>query len=154
VPHRKRKKPLRGIGVAVGAFSPNAPNVVWAMHFQFDQTADGKMLKLLIVTDEFSGEALAIDVKRSIDADDVVTCLERLADERGTPAYVRPQARVHRLRGGRLMPVQRHQHRAHRPGQPVTERLDRELQRPPARRTVARPAVRLTARGEGLHRGL
>ena len=29
VPYRKRKRPLRGIGVAVGAFSPIRPNVVW-----------------------------------------------------------------------------------------------------------------------------
>ena len=29
VPYRKKKRPLRGIGVAVGAFSPIRPNVVW-----------------------------------------------------------------------------------------------------------------------------
>jgi putative transposase len=33
VPYRKRKKPLRGIGVAVGAFCPIRPDVVWAMDF-------------------------------------------------------------------------------------------------------------------------
>jgi hypothetical protein len=31
----------------VGAFCPIRPDVVWAMDFQFDQTADGKTLKLL-----------------------------------------------------------------------------------------------------------
>jgi len=45
VPYRKRKKPLRGIGVPVGAFCPIRPNVVWAMDFQFDQTSDGRMLE-------------------------------------------------------------------------------------------------------------
>jgi len=89
VPYRKRKRPLRGIGVAVGAFCPIRPNVVWAMDFQFDQTSDGRMLKLLNVIDEFSREALATDTERSIDADGVVACLERLASERGAPAYVR-----------------------------------------------------------------
>jgi putative transposase len=59
------------------------------LDFQFDRTAGGKMLKLLVLIDEFTGETLAIDVERSIDADDVVTCLERLAAERGAPAYVR-----------------------------------------------------------------
>jgi putative transposase len=39
--------------------------------------------------DEFTREALATDVARSIDADGVVTCLERLAAERGAPIYVR-----------------------------------------------------------------
>ena len=89
VPYRKRKRPLRGIGVAVGAFSPIKPDVVWALDFVFDQTSDGRMLKLLNVIDEYTREALAIEVERSIDADAVVACLERLAAERGAPAYVR-----------------------------------------------------------------
>jgi len=89
VPYRKKKRPLRGIGVTVGAFCPIRPNVVWALDFVFDQTADGRMLKLLHVIDEYSREALAIDVERSIDADGVVACLDRLAAERGAPAFVR-----------------------------------------------------------------
>ena len=89
VPYRKRKKPLRGIGVAVGAFSPIRPNVVWALDFQFDQTADGRTLKLLNVIDEYTRECLAIDVARSIGADGVVRCLDRLAQQRGAPVYVR-----------------------------------------------------------------
>jgi putative transposase len=89
VPYRKRKRPLRGIGVAMGAFCPIKPNVVWALDFQFDQTSDGKMLKLLNIIDEYTREALATDTARSIDADGVVACLERLAAERGAPVYVR-----------------------------------------------------------------
>jgi putative transposase len=89
VPYRKRKRPLGGIGVAVGAFCPIRSGVGWALDFQFDQIADGRMLKLLNVIDEYSGEALAIEVERSIDADGVVACLERLATERGAPVYVR-----------------------------------------------------------------
>ena len=89
VPYRRKKRPLRGIGVAVGAVCPIRPNVIWALDFQFDQTADGRMLKLLNAIDEFTREALAIDVARSIDADGVVACLDRLAAERGAPVYVR-----------------------------------------------------------------
>ena len=89
VPYRKRKKPLRGIGTAVGAMCPIPPNVVWALDFQFDTTGDGRTLKLLNVVDEFTRECLAIDVDRSIDADGVVATLERLAVERGAPAFVR-----------------------------------------------------------------
>jgi hypothetical protein len=36
VPYRKRKKPHRGIGTAVGAMCPIALNALWAMDFQFD----------------------------------------------------------------------------------------------------------------------
>jgi putative transposase len=59
------------------------------MDFQFDQTSDGRMLKLLNVIDEYTRECLAIVVERSIDADGVVACLEDLAAVRGAPAYVR-----------------------------------------------------------------
>lgn len=31
VPCRRRKKPLRGIGVQLDAFLPNPPNVVWVL---------------------------------------------------------------------------------------------------------------------------
>ena len=79
VPQRRKKKRLTGIGVAVGAMSPIRPNVIWAMDFQFDTTADGRTLKMLNVIDEFTREALAIDVDRGIDADGVVDVLEHLA---------------------------------------------------------------------------
>lgn len=89
VPYRKKKRPLRGIGAPVGAMCAIRPNAIWALDFQFDQTEDGRNLKLLNVIDEFSRECLAIEVGRSIDADGVVTCLDRLAEARGAPAYVR-----------------------------------------------------------------
>jgi len=89
VPYRKRKKRLSGIGVEMGAMCPIAPNVVWAMDFQFDQTSDGRPLKLLNIIDEFTRECLAIDVGRSITADEVVNRLEALAKERGCPVYLR-----------------------------------------------------------------
>ena len=63
---------------------------MWAIDFQWDQTADGHNLKLLHVVDEFTREALAIECHRRIDADHTVTVLDRLVLERGTtPAFVR-----------------------------------------------------------------
>jgi len=41
--------------------SPIRPNVIWAMDFQFDTTADGRTVKMLNVIDEFTREPLAID---------------------------------------------------------------------------------------------
>ena len=89
VPYRKRKRPLRGTGTTVGKMCPIAPDVVWAMDFQFDQTADGRTIKLLNVIDEFTRELLAIEVARSIDADQVVSVLEGLAAKRKAPRFVR-----------------------------------------------------------------
>lgn len=89
VPYKKRKKPLRGIGVVTGAFCPIRPNVVWAADFQFDQTRDGRTIKILNVLDEFTRESLSSETDRSIDADDVVRVLDEIAGERGFPAYLR-----------------------------------------------------------------
>jgi putative transposase len=89
VPYRKRKKPLRGIGTAMGAMSPIRPNALWALDFQFDVTVDGRTLKMLNIVDEFTRECPAIVVERNIDADLVVATLERLVLERGAPAFVR-----------------------------------------------------------------
>ena len=89
MPQRRKRKRLTGIGVAVGAMSPIRPNVIWAMDFQFDTTADGRAVKMLNVIDEFTREALAINVDRFIDADGVVGVLDRLALQRGAPTYVR-----------------------------------------------------------------
>jgi len=89
VPCKRRKKRLTGIGAHVGAMCPIRPNALWAMDFQFDVTVDGRTLKLLNVIDEFTRECPAIVVDRSIDADAVVDLLDRLAAQRGTPAFVR-----------------------------------------------------------------
>lgn len=68
VPQRRRKR-LVGIEVQVGAFAPIRPNVVWAMDVRFDTTADDRTLKMLNIIAEFTCEALAIEVDRSIDAE-------------------------------------------------------------------------------------
>ncbi|WP_430300457.1 IS3 family transposase [Rhabdothermincola salaria] len=89
VPYKRRKKRMVGIGSAVGALCPIAPNTLWAMDFQFDVAVDGHTLNLLNVVDEYTRECPAIVVDRSIDADQVVATLDRLAVVRGFPAFVR-----------------------------------------------------------------
>jgi len=69
--------------------SPIAPDVVWACDFQYDTTADGRTIKLLNIVDEFTRQALAVVVERSIDADRVVATLDRLRIARRAPRYVR-----------------------------------------------------------------
>ena len=73
VPQRKRKRRRLGEStVPAQRLRAERPNQVWAIDFQFDQTADGRVLKLLNVVDEFTREALAMLVQRSIDADRTV----------------------------------------------------------------------------------
>lgn len=59
------------------------------MDYEFDETAGGRRLKILNVTDEFTREALACVPARSIDATATVAVLERLAALSGAPLYVR-----------------------------------------------------------------
>jgi putative transposase len=89
VVQRRKKKHPTGIGTAVGAMSPIRPNVIWAMDFQFDTTADGRTVTMLNVIDEFTREAPAIEVDRGIDADGVVDVLDHLALHHRAPCSVR-----------------------------------------------------------------
>jgi putative transposase len=103
VPARRRKRRRLGEStVPAGRLRAERPDQVWAIDFQFDQTADGRMLKLLNVVDEFTREALAMHVARSINADQTVAVLDRLAARRGVPAHIRcdngPELTAHALR--------------------------------------------------------
>ena len=89
---KKAKKRSRvGTTVINGArLRSTRPNEVWAIDYQFDQTTNFKTLKLLNITDEFTKEALAIDVHRSITSDHTVNVLEAIVAQRGTsPQFLR-----------------------------------------------------------------
>jgi putative transposase len=65
------------------------PGHVWAVDFQFDETADYRRLKLANVVDEYTRECLAMEVDRSIDADHLIEVLERLVATDGAPVHLR-----------------------------------------------------------------
>ena len=103
VPVRRRKRQRLGDStVPAQRLRAERPNEVWALDFQYDQTADGRVLRLLNVVDEFTREALQMLVERSIDADTTVGVLERLLAERGAPEYLRmdngPELTAHALK--------------------------------------------------------
>jgi putative transposase len=91
VPARRRKRQRLGTSTCPAArLAAEHPDHVWALDYQFDQTTDGRILKLLNVVDEHTREALAITVDRRIDADATVAVLDRLVAERGAaPRFLR-----------------------------------------------------------------
>lgn len=90
VPARAKKRRRLGTStVPADRLKAEYPNHVWALDFQHDATDDGRELKFLNVVDEFTREALAIEVDRTIDAEQTVAVLGRLAAERGAPANIR-----------------------------------------------------------------
>jgi transposase InsO family protein len=87
-PPAKNKKRRRGSSDSA-LLRAEYPNHVWALDFQFDETADQRRLKLLNVVDEHTRKALRMDVDRSITADGVVDAIEALTRQRGVPGYLR-----------------------------------------------------------------
>jgi putative transposase len=90
VPQRTRKRRRLGEStVPASRLAAKRPDHVWALDYQHDQTADGRVIRLLNVVDEYTREALAMLVARSIDADTTVAVLERLVAERRAPEFLR-----------------------------------------------------------------
>ena len=58
-------------------------NEVWSYDFIFDQTADGRPLKILPIVDEFTRECLVMVVGRSLTAEDVIGALAKAARASG-----------------------------------------------------------------------
>ena len=64
-------------------------NHVWSYDFVHERTHDGKVMRILVIVDEYSRECLALEVKRSLKSEDVLATLADLFVERGTPVYIR-----------------------------------------------------------------
>ena len=62
---------------------------MWAIDFQFDETADGRPVKILNVTDEFTREALATNAARRITAAGTMAVLDQIREHRGAPQFLR-----------------------------------------------------------------
>ena len=87
---KKRKRSRVGAStIPNGRLVAECPNHVWALDFAYDQTADRRTLKYLNITDEFTKQALAIEVERSMTGDGIVAVLERLIMTPGAPGFVR-----------------------------------------------------------------
>lgn len=90
VPRRVRQK--RGRGTSKNACHiqrSQGKDDVWAWDFVFDYTTNGTQLKWLTIVDEFTRECVALNVSRSITADDVIDKLCELFAVRGVPNSVR-----------------------------------------------------------------
>ena len=100
--------------------------MLWALDFQFDTLADGRTIQMLNIIDEFTREALANEVDRTIDADPVVAVLDRLAVERGAHRCMRarttgPELPSHAV--AHWCRFTEHRERVHRPRLAMAERL-------------------------------
>jgi transposase InsO family protein len=81
--------PRKRAGVSsIPPIEADAPNVVWAIDFQFDSTVDGKAIKIASMIDEHTRESLLNIVERSITAERLVARLETVFAAAGGPPKV------------------------------------------------------------------
>jgi transposase InsO family protein len=64
-------------------------NHVWSYDFVFDQTANGRTIKILTVIDLFTRECYAIELDRRITAGAVIKVLDQLFAMHGVPEFLR-----------------------------------------------------------------
>lgn len=85
-----RKRPRRRIAACrPRPLAPTGMGQMWAYDFVFDACANGQQLKCLTIIDEFTREALAIDVAGSIRSNRVIEVLAKLVSVHGAPRYLR-----------------------------------------------------------------
>ena len=84
----KRKRLWLADGSCV-RLRPLYRNHVWSYDFVHCQTDDGRVVRLLVIIDEYSRECLAITVERRLTSKNVLETLGELFVARGLPAYIR-----------------------------------------------------------------
>jgi transposase InsO family protein len=68
---------------------PEHYNHIWSYDFLSERLENGRLVKLLVVIDEYTRECLAIDVNRKLKGLDVVEVLRYLFAVRGEPEFIR-----------------------------------------------------------------
>lgn len=85
---RRRKRKRLGVVTRVPLVNPQTANERWSMDFVHDQLASGRRIRAFNVVDDFTREALAIEVAASLPASTVTQVLDRLVLERGLPKQI------------------------------------------------------------------
>ena len=65
------------------------PNHVWSWDFLFDRTADGRLIKILNIVDEYSRFNVRLEAKRSFDSEGVVVAMGKAMLRYGIPGCIR-----------------------------------------------------------------
>jgi putative transposase len=85
-----KKRPRRRVAASrPRPLAPATANSVWSYDFVFDACANGQQIKCVTVVDEYTREALAIDLAGSIRSSRVIEVLAKLISTRGAPRYRR-----------------------------------------------------------------
>ncbi len=85
-----RKRVKRRVALGRGDVPPSVsmPNERWSLDFVHDTLQNARRIRTLNIVDDFTREALAIEVDTSISGSRVARVLDRIADERGLPKTI------------------------------------------------------------------
>lgn len=86
-PRRKRRKRYQGQGTV--PCQATHPNHVWSYDFLYDRCANGRVLKLLPVGDEYTRCGLALKAESRMPSGKVIEVLDGLVKEHGAPEFIR-----------------------------------------------------------------
>ena len=86
--HKKRRR-LYHKDSSVIRLRPTHANHVWAIDFVHDKLSNGRSYKMLTVLDEYTRQALCVEVKDKMNSDDVLEVMHRLLLEYGKPEFIR-----------------------------------------------------------------
>ena len=90
LPHRhKRHKRLYHHDASIIRLRPLYPNHVWSIDFVHDKLSNGRSYKMLTVLDEYTREALSVNVATRMGSSEVLEALYPLLLRRGKPEYLR-----------------------------------------------------------------
>jgi putative transposase len=90
LPHRhKRRKRLYHHDASIIRLRPQYPNHIWSIDFVHDKLSSGRPYKMLTVLDEYTREALCVNVATKMGSAEVLEALYPLLLSRGKPEYLR-----------------------------------------------------------------
>jgi hypothetical protein len=86
--HKKRRR-LYHKNSSIIRLRPTHPNHVWSVDFVHDKLSNGRSYKMLTVLDEYTRQALAVEVRTRMGSEEVLEALYQLFLRHGKPEYVR-----------------------------------------------------------------
>jgi transposase InsO family protein len=86
---RRRRRKKVPVSERQPLIRPGAANEVWSMDFVFDRVASGRTIKCLVIVDDATHEAIAVDPEHTIGGNHLVRILDSVCSQRGTPAVIR-----------------------------------------------------------------
>lgn len=90
VPQRQKRRRRRpAVPAGASRLRADGPGHVWSYDFAWDQTLDGRPLKILAVYDEGTRTCLALRAERRMAAWQVRETLEELMSQHGAPVHLR-----------------------------------------------------------------